>query len=291
MTRTVCEETGWRVGDSIIVSGWSGGKAPLLQKSQCNQPDAFPFPVNNPTCPENNENGKVGEAITREAAHSGSQSWHFKRGPSPTSHSQCPYSPELSVQAGRQEEEAHPRADGFYVSLWIKAANTTGDGSSIELALGGPSGSDRVSTMIFVTATTEGLEMKTFDILEGYDSSCVVHANCSVTWDTIVIVDKLDLMSWHNIELTLTNHNTDYGDKWLIQIDGEYTCELGAYLEALILERDGLYNPITRLKMKTRHEKNNADFLGFYFDDIYYKVYNWSNPEKTLDYYETSFEG
>ena len=141
---------GWRVGDSVIKPGdWNGGAVRLLSSTHCDQKDSFPLPVTNPSCPaDDNTSGSVGEAITNDTAHTGNQSWQYKRGHPPTSHGYgCPYSPPLSLSAGRSDGNHTGDTDGFFARFWIKAVNQSGDNSSIEVAGGNTHGFDRLQSI------------------------------------------------------------------------------------------------------------------------------------------------
>ena len=69
-----CIEVMWTVGKSIAVSDWSGGFNKLVDDYHCNQPDSFPPPVRNPSCPYNQVDGQVGEAFVENKSHSGKNS-------------------------------------------------------------------------------------------------------------------------------------------------------------------------------------------------------------------------
>ena len=165
-----------------------------------------------------------------------------------------------------------------------------GDGSSIEVACGGPEGNDRISTMMFITAYDTGLHIKTFEAGLGYEGECTIDHTCAYNWTEPLLADNLPLHEWHKVELEMRCLNQDYGQKWTYSVNGEQVYSGGSYLEAYYLAYRDTYGYINRIKIKPRHAVNDASFLGFYFDDIYYEAFDWSNRDNILDYYETSFE-
>ena len=192
-----------------------------------------------------------------------------------------PFSPELAYLAGRSDGDYIGDADGMYIRFWIKAANVTGDGSSIEIALANSVMDDRRSTVIYIDALQSGLTMITFDPVEDTEKY--------EDYILIPLADGLELSTWHKVEMTFRNYNRDYGDSWEFMIDDTYSHHTDtAYFEWYHLHRDGVYHHINRLRFRPRSSTQQQ--TGFLFDDVYYEVFNWKDRGNVLDSYKTSFE-
>ena len=260
-----------------------------MVKGFCNQKDEFPFPIRNHNC-ENQRN--VGQAISDAECHSGTQSFHYKRGQAGSSHgSGSPFGPSLIYRSGRSDENYKADTDGFYVRLWVKAANALGDDSTFEVNGADNLGTDRTTGMLFIKTEPTGIHFWTHIAgdLEG-QGHCKLFRNCSDTWPTLTIANHLSLSVWHKVEMTFRSYSGNYRDEWIYKVDEEPQVNVKSYLQAWRFEKKHNYRYVDRIRVRNRHDPADDTFKGLYFDDIYYKVFNWSKPELVLDEYYTSFE-
>ena len=275
------------LGQSIAHSEWSSGSLPNLLQD-CNQPDSFSFPIRNRAC---NNNRNVGQAISNEEYHSGNFSYHFKRGQKRESISGCPTSPMLLFKAGRSDGNHTADVDGFYARLYFKAANSSGDDSRMEISPADTLGDDRVSDMVNIQATKNGIKIWAYEAGDlNTNQTCIVNKNCNQIFHENVVAKNLGLSVWHRLEMTFRSYPGDYNDTWTYRVNGEHETNNSAYLQAYHFEVDNVYKYPNRMRIRPRHQYKNARFQGFYFDDITFEVFNWSNPSKILDHYYTSFE-
>ncbi|XP_078700921.1 uncharacterized protein LOC144927399 [Branchiostoma floridae x Branchiostoma belcheri] len=287
-------ETGWSLGDSIVNGDWSAGAAGDVIAHDCDQPDFFPFPVNN-ICSGNN----VGQAITNENYHSGSFSWHYKRGLFLNAYgSGFPFSPGLSVKVGRSDGSYDADADSFYASFWFKAAknytNQYGDGSRILVAAGDPDGTEASSNYLeisFPNVRRSKITVRTRESHPSYEQ-CAATKDCGedfgFTYTTVA--DNLDPLQWHHVEMTLRAKPEDYKDEWSYKVNGVPSPNTphGAYFKTKHYD-EGRYLYVNRLNFVALH-RAQVDIKGFFFDDIYYKAFDSAQPTNIIDEYSTSFE-
>ncbi|XP_035660531.1 uncharacterized protein LOC118405244 isoform X2 [Branchiostoma floridae] len=276
-------ETGWKLGDSVVNGNWSGGAIQTLD-GDCYQPDRFEFRTWN-TCRFAKDGG---QAITNEQAHSGNFSWHLKRGSTSTSEG-TPFSPPLRKIAGRVDRGYVADGNSFYVSFWFKMAGRRTDDSRVAVVAANPDGTVRSSNyMEIFTDDTFGLAVRTTEIFPNY-------TYCARTQDCFrnsyhLIVGNLPLYEWHRLDMTFVAEPIDYMDKWKYVVDEKATLIGGAFLAVERFDFGDPYEYVNRIKFQPQHRNQDDDHAGFYFDDIYYRVFNSSAPDVTLAEYGTSFE-
>ena len=215
-----------------------------------------------------------GEAVTTADAHSGSQSWLFRRGYDSPGQA-TPFSPGLSVNAGQPSSGAG--ADTFFASFWFKAADVTGDDSRIMIAGGNPTGTDRSSNYLEIENTDSGVTVRTYDGVNGGG------------WGTteLLVATGLSSSEWHFVEMLGQFNDGSYNDTWTYGVDGGAPVVGGAYFETARDNFNYGYEMTNRLKFQPRHENWNVAYSGFYFDDIVTTV---SASGVLLDSYSTDFE-
>jgi len=254
---------------------WSGGSPGSGFTNNYAQEDSFPETYVPGDQPDR------GESVVDTMAHSGTQSWHFKRGyDSPGSGT--PFSPSLSVAAGRPSSGA--AADRFEYTFWFKAASATADDSRIMVAGGPPAGNDRSSNYMEVFHdSTNGLTVRHLN-----------HDGPSGGWGGAYedIATGLEPAQWHKVTATGVFADGDFNDTWNYDVDnGAYTLTGGDAYFAHARDDFGYgYVTTDRLKFQPRHANWNVSYQGFYFDDVSYAIYDSSDPATVLDSYETSFE-
>ncbi|XP_035661863.1 fibropellin-1-like [Branchiostoma floridae] len=297
-TGTYCEkvflgenvEVGWQLGESITRGEWSAGnEANLIQ--DCRQSDRFPFRTYN----QCNRPGDGGQAISNEAPHSGNFSWHFKRGYSSLGGG-TPFSTGLNTWAGRKDGQYSAGADSFYASFFFKLANDRLDESKIAVVAGNPHGDERASNYLEIFAEPEqragarfrGLHVRVADSYPNY-TYCSVTKNC-IAGHFSYIAENLTITTWHRIEMTLHAKPVDYFDEWHYVVDQKYHFSGGAYFQTERYDKGWPYEYVNRLKFQPRHDNYKKKYLGFFFDDVYYKAFDAEEKFDTIEEYGTSFE-
>jgi len=254
------------VGTLAGQDGWSGGATPgftnnAAQPSSSN-PDLF------------YDGDWHGEAVTTDAAHTGSQSWLLRNGYD-NPNSGTPFSPALTPNAGQPSSGAG--GDTFSSSLWFKAADASGDGSRIMIAGGNPAGTDRSSNYLEIENALSGITVRTYDGVVGS------------AWDSteLLVATGLDSSVWHQVTMTGTFLDGTYNDTWTYQVDSGPEVVGGAYFETARDNFGFAYEATNRLKFQPRHANYDPAFSGFYFDDVVTTV---SDSGGVLASYSTSFE-
>ncbi|XP_078700873.1 uncharacterized protein LOC144927365 [Branchiostoma floridae x Branchiostoma belcheri] len=298
-TGTYCEkvflgenvEVDWQLGESITRGNWSAGNEDYLIQD-CRQSDRFPFRTYNQCL----RPGDGGQAISNEAAHSGNFSWHFKRGYSSLG-AGTPFSASLNTWAGRKDGEYTAGADSFYASFFFKLANNKLDESRIAVMAGNPHGDERASNYLEIYAEPEqrvsgarfkGLHVRVADSYPDY-AYCSLYKNCT-SGHFYYIAENLTISEWHRIEMTLHAKPVDYFDEWHYLVDQKYNFSGGAYFQTERYDKGWPYEYVNRLKFQPRHDNYKKKYLGFFFDDVYYKAFDAEERFDTIEEYGTSFE-
>ncbi|XP_035660845.1 fibrillin-1-like [Branchiostoma floridae] len=282
---------GWSVGSSIVALSWSPGDAPSLDLG-CQRPG-----VSGPCISSDYQ------VITDKAKHSGNQSWNYMRGRgNGQPGAGTPFSPELNVKVGRSDGNYTGQADSFYASFWFKTAkeytdsDKWGDGSRILVAAGDPEGTYPSSNYLEVRLEQKyraKVSVRTRESWPSYEE-CAQSKNCGEDFgyqaqdNYQVVAEDLEPTEWHKVEMTLRTKPEDYADEWRYVVDDTYRAEGGAYYKTKEYD-EGRYLYVNRLNFAALHPPN-ADKKGFYFDDVYYKAFDSSNPNVIIDEYRTSFE-
>jgi hypothetical protein len=200
---------------------------------------------------------------------SGDQSWWFRRGyDSPGSGT--PYTPDLTPNTNDDDGDGVPD-QGFHYEISFKAADESGDGSRIAVITGDPAGTDRSSNYVELYNDVGNLYLRSYS---------------GGAYNTLV--SNLDTTVWHTLEATM--YRDGVLDYWTYSVDGVevITDEIGYFCDFRVSNGFG-YVESTRLKFQPRHSNYDANFQGFFFDDIVSQTLD-SNTGTIVDSYSTGFE-
>ena len=220
--------------------GWSGGAQPGFTNDDHDL---------------DNGDGTYGdEKVTTADAHSGSQSWRYSRGYG-SSGQGTPFSPALDGTVGAPNSGAD--YDTIDVTLWFKAVDATGDGSSFNLYQGSPAGDDRTGFNVYFTATSSGVDVGTY----GWDGS--------YAWHDIAL--GLDLAAWHSIDIhALFVDDPEYdADQITYTVNSTSPLTTNTWTHPWRESNSFAYTPGDSLKFAAAQDGDTA-FKGFYIDDISY---------------------
>ena len=161
----------------------------------------------------------------------------------------------------------------------------------MEISPGDTSGYTRVSDMVNIQATKTGINVWAYEAGDlNSNRTCIDNKNCNQYYQENIIATNLSLSDWHLLEMTFRSYPGDYNDKWTYRVNGEHETINSAYLQAYCFEMNQAYRYPNRIRIRPQHQHKDARFQGFYFDDITFNVFNWSNHTNILDHYYTSFE-
>ncbi len=235
------------------------------------QPDSFAAGTVMPGDQDDRGESIVGTVLPETGeVHVGDQAWWFKRGyDSPGTGT--PVTPILSPAPEATEQ-------GFYYSVWFKAADPAGDGSMIMIAGGNLAGDDRSSNYVLIENLVGSLQV-----------SSSVYSGPG-TWDSTqnILVSGLDTALWHRLEASMVRDGNL--DKWTYTVDGTVvaTDEIG-YFSQVRANEGWTYEETVRVKFQPKHANYNISFQGFFFDDLETRTIN-SSSSATLTLYYTGFE-
>ena len=206
-----------------------------------------------------NGNGTYGdEKVTTADAHSGLQCWRYSRGYGSPGEG-TPFSPALDVTTGAPGSGAD--FDTMIATLWFKPVDSAGDGSSVNIYQGTPTGDDRTGFNIYIESTATGINVGTYRWNGDYD------------WEDIAT--GLTLGAWHSIDI-LAKFTDDYvNDQITYTIDkgtaGEVSSTGNTWTHPWREANSYDYVPGDSLKFAAGSDGDTA-YKGVYFDDIHYEA-------------------
>ena len=224
----------------------------------------------------NNDPGE--EGITNAAAHSGSNSWRFSSGyssPGPGT----PIGPPLANGVTVGPPSSGATADVFEASFWFKALNPDINSQYINVVAANTNGTDRASQAFsLVNIPGAGVTLKTLEsvLTSGWDSV------------EIILTNGID-DSWHEVHMVGRFYDGCRNDTWTYSLDGNDLGTYGAYFEGARCNGGFTQEITSRLKIRPAFD-NNANNIGFYFDDISYRAYRMADTNDIFASYFTSFE-
>lgn len=224
----------------------------------------------------NNDPGE--EAVTNAAAYAGSNSWRFSSGYS-CSCQGTPFSPPLANGVAAGEPSLGVTGDVLEVTFWFKALNPSINNQRIRVIAGNTNGTDRASNALdLISVPGAGVTVRTYEsvLTSGWDS---------VSIDLAVGVND----DWHELRMVGKFYDGCHNDTWTYYLDGVSKGTYGAYYEGARCNWGFAQEVTNRLKFEPLFD-NNSDNIGFYFDEIRYKVYRMAAPEDILASYYTGFE-
>lgn len=224
----------------------------------------------------NNNPGE--EEVASAAAHSGSNSWRFSSGYG-SSGPGTPFSPPLKNGVAAGQPSSGVAGDVFEAVVWFKALNPEFNTQRIRVVAGNTNGTDRASNALdLVNVAGAGVTVRTFEsvISNGWAATEIILAS-GVNDD------------WHELRMLGKFYDGCWNDTWTYSLDGTSLGTYTAYYEGARCNLGFTYETTSRLKFEPEFD-NNATNIGFYFDDISYRVYRMAESNKTLASYSTSFE-
>lgn len=224
----------------------------------------------------NNDPGE--EGVTNAAAHSSSNSWRFSSGYA-SSGQGTPFSPPLANGIAAGEPSYGATADVFEISFWFKALNPLINTQRVRVIAGNTNGTDRASQVFdLINVAGTGVTVRTFESISNSGWNAV----------EIILTTALD-DSWHEVEMIGRFYDGCWNDTWTYFIDGDDLGTYTAYYEGARCNWGFNQEVMNRLKFEPGFD-NNANDIGFYFDDIRYRAYRMAEPQKTLASYYTGFD-
>ena len=244
--------------------GWSG------MTNSGAQTDSFPSGTMVSGDSDDRGDSIVGIGLPETGAvFSGNQAWWFRRGYD-SAGSGTPYTPDLTPNT--TDTDGDGVADqGFQYEISFKAANESGDGSRMGVITGDAAGIDRASNYLEIFNDVGNLYIRSY-------------ANGAYN----TLIDNLDSTVWHTIEATM--YRDGVLDYWTYSVNGVQltTDEIGYFCDFRVSNGFG-YVESTRLKFQPRHSNYDANFQGFFFDELRAETLD-STTGMIIDSYSTGFE-
>lgn len=225
----------------------------------------------------------LSESVLNDAgAKTGSRVWRVKNDVASGAYSSQPLSSPLSVTVGENGVRSAGGGDSFELVFWFKALSTVSDGSWLAVTLWGTD------------------QMYNLNLVNRLDASggLSVRSSDDLTSPWVVVNSGMARNTWHKVKISFTAVDGIANDIVRIGVNGVLVEQSFKSFETFMRTWSaGVVPPVNRvmfrmpwLPSQVDASFSNGSVQGFMFDDICYRAFNASNPNVTLEYYNTSFE-
>ena len=225
------------------------------------------------------------------AAPGGQNVWRLSNQIVSTAFSDQPQSPQLSESAGESTVRSAGGGDAMEAVFWMRPVSSSADGSTITISLS-PSRGDRLAYFRIIN---------NLDANGGYQSLVIDYFDVHNTGNfrTFQASTAMSRTAWTKVRLVLETPDGGSNDVFKVYLDDQLAGTYSSWEDYFTwpLGANTVTQDATRLMFRVAGTAsgvdpsfNDANALGFYFDNVCQRVYNRATPDTPIQFYRTGFE-